>query len=142
MPVTALSNHVVLIGHGRVGRFITAAAGREIGSLLIVEENADLVAQARAAGHEAIQGNGVDPEVLAACNLSGARYLLVAVPNAFEGGQILEQARKLNSALPIAARAHSADEIEHLRKHGATHVVMGEHEIAKAMLNLAAGQVV
>lgn len=142
VPATALSNHVVLIGHGRVGRFITAAVGREIGSLLIVEENADLVAQARAAGHEAIQGNGVDPEVLAACNLPGARYLLVAVPNAFEGGQILEQARKLNPALPIAARAHSEEEIEHLRKHGATHVVMGEHEIAKAMLSLAAGHVV
>ena len=37
-------------------------------------------------------------------------------------------------ALPIIARAHSEVEIEHLRKHGATKVVMGEHEIAKAMI--------
>ena len=37
-------------------------------------------------------------------------------------------------SLPIMARAHSEAEIEHLKKHGATQVVMGEHEIAKAMI--------
>jgi CPA2 family monovalent cation:H+ antiporter-2 len=37
-------------------------------------------------------------------------------------------------ALPIIARAHSEAEIAHLMKHGATLVVMGEHEIAKAMI--------
>ena len=54
--------------------------------------------------------------------------------DAFEGGQVVAQARELNGALPIIARAHSEVEIEHLRKHGATKVVMGEHEIAKAMI--------
>lgn len=139
VPRTTLSNHGVLIGYGRVGRFITAAGGSAMGSLLIVEENADLAAEARAAGHETIWGNGADPEILAACNLPGARFLLVAVPDAFEGGQIVEQARNLNLALRIVARAHSKEEIEHLRKHGATDVVMGEHEIAKSMLRLVAG---
>lgn len=46
------------------------------------------------------------------------------------------QARQLNAALPIIARAHSEDEIAHLMKHGASEVIMGEHEIAKAMLRL------
>jgi CPA2 family monovalent cation:H+ antiporter-2 len=140
VPPTTLSNHVVLIGHGRVGRFITAEIGPEAGPLLIVEENTDLAAAAHAAGRESIWGNGADPQVLAACNLPAARFLLVAVPDAFEGGQIVEQARKLNPDLPIVARAHSEEEIEHLRKHGATHVVMGEHEIAKAMLGLIDGR--
>jgi monovalent cation:H+ antiporter-2, CPA2 family len=69
-----------------------------------------------------------------AANLAAARCLLVAIPDAFEGGQVVAQARELNPALPIVARAHSEDEIEHLKKHGATTVVMGEHEIAKAMI--------
>ena len=47
---------------------------------------------------------------------------------------MVAQARELNRALPIIARAHSEVEIEHLHKHGATKVVMGEHEIAKAMI--------
>ncbi|MCK9907885.1 Kef family K(+) transporter [Microbacteriaceae bacterium K1510] len=138
VPQTTLSDHVVLVGFGRVGRSLTASAGSSCGPLLIVEEDSDLAAKARAEGREIIQGNGADPEVLAACNLPHARFLLVAVPDAFEGGQIVQQARALNAALPIVARAHSDEEVEHLKKHGATHVVMGEYEIAKAMLGLIA----
>ena len=51
----------------------------------------------------------------------------------------VEQARKANPALPIIARAHSEEEIEHLKKHGASVVIMGEHEIAKAMIDGRAG---
>jgi len=138
VPQTTLSDHVVLVGFGRVGRSLTDSAGSACGPLLIVEENNDLAAKARAEGREVLQGNGADPEVLAACNLPRARFLLVAVPDAFEGGQIVQQARTLNPALPIVARAHSDEEVEHLTKLGATHVVMGEYEIAKAMLGLIA----
>jgi CPA2 family monovalent cation:H+ antiporter-2 len=47
---------------------------------------------------------------------------------------VVQQARAINPPLPIFARAHSEPEIEHLLKHGASLVVMGEHEIAKAMI--------
>ncbi|HET7849435.1 MAG TPA: YbaL family putative K(+) efflux transporter [Pseudolabrys sp.] len=139
VPATTLSGHVVLIGHGRVGRFVTASAGANTGPLLIVEDDAEAASRARKEGRTVIAGNAADPEVLAACNLPAARCLLVAVPDAFEGGQITEQARKLNPDLPIIARAHSEEEIAHLKKYGANHVVMGEHEIAKTMLKLVAG---
>ena len=72
--------------------------------------------------------------MIRAANLPAARCLLVAIPDAFEGGQVVAQARELSASLPIIARAHSEAEIEHLKKHGATSVVMGEHEIAKAMV--------
>jgi CPA2 family monovalent cation:H+ antiporter-2 len=70
--------------------------------------------------------------VIDALNLERAFCLLVAIPD--EGGQVVEQARRINPGLRILARAHSQAEIDHLRKHGASEVVMGEHEIAKAML--------
>jgi len=92
------------------------------------------VAELKAHGVEAIAGNAADPALIAAANLGGARCLLVAIPDAFEGGQVVVQARAINPTLPIIARAHSEDEIEHLKKHGANLVVMGEHEIAKAMI--------
>jgi monovalent cation:H+ antiporter-2, CPA2 family len=72
--------------------------------------------------------------VIKAANLPGARCLLVAIPDGFEGGQTVQQGRQLNPALKIVARAHSDDEVAHLLKHGATEVVMAEHEIAKAMI--------
>jgi CPA2 family monovalent cation:H+ antiporter-2 len=76
--------------------------------------------------------------VLRASNLAEARCLLVAIPDAFEGGQVVHQAHGINPKLPIIARAHSEEEIDYLRRHGATVVVMGEHEIAKAMLDSVA----
>ena len=124
---------MVLVGHGRVGSFISAAMPPQT-ALLVIEDDADRVVTLQGEGREAIAGNAADPEVIGAANLTAARCLLVAIPDAFEGGQVVAQARELNGALPIIARAHSEVEIEHLRKHGATKVVMGEHEIAKAMI--------
>jgi CPA2 family monovalent cation:H+ antiporter-2 len=136
IPRTALTGHVILIGHGRVGRFITSASAPALGSVLVIEENSDIVEELVKQGYAAINGNAANPEVLQAANVEGARCLLVAIPDAFEGGQVVEQARQANPLLQIVARAHSEGEIEHLKKHGATVVVMGEHEIAKAMLAL------
>ena len=100
----------------------------------MIDDEAGNTARARERGFEAITGNGADPEVIEAANLSGARCLLVAIPDAFEGGQVVQQGRQLNPGLAIVARAHSDAEVEHLLKHGATKVIMAEHEIAKAMI--------
>ena len=134
VPVTALTGHIVLIGHGRVGSFISEALRPSGMPLLVIDSEPDNVERARQRGFEAIAGNAADPEIVAAANLPAARCLLVAIPDAFEGGQVVDQARRLNTGLPIIARAHSEAEIEHLKKHGATAVVMSEHETAKAMI--------
>jgi CPA2 family monovalent cation:H+ antiporter-2 len=67
--------------------------------------------------------------------LGAASCLLVAIPDGFEGGQAVQQARAINATLPIIARAHSEEEIVHLKRHGADIVVMSEHEIAKSILD-------
>ncbi|MGH6770894.1 MAG: YbaL family putative K(+) efflux transporter [Xanthobacteraceae bacterium] len=134
VPMTRLTGHVVLVGHGRVGSYISARLHGTDTPLLVIENDVDRATQLKAAGGEAIEGNAADPDIIAAANLDAARCLLVAIPDAFEGGQVVAQARSLNGSLPIIARAHSEDEIAHLTKHGATQVVMGEHEIAKAMI--------
>ena len=131
---TTLKDHVVLIGHGRVGSFISGVLRERGMPVFVIEDDEDAVADLRQAGVEALSGNAADPEVIVAANLGHARCLLVAIPDAFEGGQVVQQARAVNPALPIIARAHSEAEIEHLMKHGANLVVMGEHEIAKAMI--------
>ena len=69
---------------------------------------------------EAIQGSGTDGDVLKAANLRAARCLIVAIPDAFEGGQLVAQARAINPELRIVARSHSDEETEHLKKHGAS----------------------
>lgn len=135
MPVTALVDHVVLVGHGRVGGFISPAVTAAGIPLLVVEDNADDAAKLKERSIETIVGNAADPEIIKAVNLQAARCLLVAIPDAFEGGQVVQQARTINPGLTIIARSHSEEESQHLLKHGASQVIMGEHEIAKAMIS-------
>ncbi|HVV28825.1 MAG TPA: cation:proton antiporter [Rhizomicrobium sp.] len=128
---TTLTGHAVLVGYGRVGRLI-ADGIRGAMPLLVVEEGA-----VGAPGIAHIRGNAAKDEVLAAANLPEARMLFVAIPQAFEAGQIVQQARKANPGLPIVARAHFDAEVDHLLALGASRVIMGEREIAAAMLDFA-----
>jgi CPA2 family monovalent cation:H+ antiporter-2 len=141
VPVTTLTNHVVLVGHGRVGRFISPVVADAGIPLLVIEDNADDAAKLKERNIETIVGNAADPEIVKAMNLKAARCLLVAIPDAFEGGQVVQQARNINPGLIIIARSHSEEENQHLLKHGASQVIMGEHEIAKAMLSAIPRQV-
>ncbi len=131
---TALTEHTVLVGYGRVGRAV--AEGLEVAAqpFLIIEDRSDACARAGDAGFEVIAGNGADQRLLAAARISEARRLLVAVPDGFEAGQIVEQARRANPAIEILARAHSDEEEAHLKARGADETIMGEYEIARAML--------
>jgi voltage-gated potassium channel Kch len=89
---------------------------------------------------EVAVGNAADPEVLAAANLPAARRLFCTLPEVFEAGQVVEQARAANPRLEIMARAHSDEAVAHLESHGANPTVLGEREIALRMLEKAGAQ--
>lgn len=135
IPVTTLVDHVVLIGYGRVGSLVGTALRQEGMNLLVIEESDKVVKQIRQAGLETIAGNAANPDVLNGANLPAAGYLVVAIPNAFEAGQVIAQARAANPRLHILARAHSDAEVEHLSLQGADQVIMGEREIARSITN-------
>jgi CPA2 family monovalent cation:H+ antiporter-2 len=139
IPVTTLSDHAVVVGYGRVGSRVGEALRSTGVPLLAIEDNDDIVKQLREGGVEVITGNAAAPESVQAANLGRARWLFVAVPNAFEAGQIIEQARAINATLPIIARAHSDAEVDYLQKLGANVTIMGEREIADAMVEHALG---
>jgi CPA2 family monovalent cation:H+ antiporter-2 len=139
LPTTTLRDHLVLVGFGRVGSHVGQELEREKLPFLVIEDRHDLVEKLRASGIEAIHGNGAAPEVIAAANLGGARLLLVAIPDAFEAGQIVEQGRAANPAIEIIARAHSDEEVQYLERCGADLIIMGELEIARRMAERALG---
>jgi CPA2 family monovalent cation:H+ antiporter-2 len=134
IPVTHLTGHVVLVGYGRVGSVVGAALTEARVPLYVIESDEDIVEGLRKRGIQAIAGNAADPELAHAANYPAARCLLVAVPDGFEGGQVVEQAHAISPNLPIIARSHSEEETTHLKRHGAGKVIMGEHLIAYAMI--------
>ena len=136
---TSLTNHIVLVGYGRVGSLVGKALTERKEPFLVVEDADKLVASLRAGGIEVMPGNAVRPEIMEAANVRGARLLIIAIPNGFEAGQIVERSRALNAGVQIVARAHSNDEVEYLLRLGADAVIMGEREIARGMIEHAFG---
>jgi CPA2 family monovalent cation:H+ antiporter-2 len=134
---TALTDHAVLVGYGRVGSVVGEALMAHRQPLLVVEEKDEIVDGLRERGVEVILGPLAPSVLIEAANLAQARWLFVAIPDAFEAGQIVEQARAANPDLSIIARAHSDPEVDHLQKHGADTTIMGEREIAQAMIEHA-----
>ena len=131
---TTLHDHYIVIGHGRVGSVIEEALRQKSSPILVIEDRDGMP---NLDGVEVIKGNAADPEVLAAANPAAARCIFLAVPNAFEAGTVVQQARAANPVVPIIARAHSEAEHHHLMRLGATHTVLGERELALEMLRKA-----
>jgi CPA2 family monovalent cation:H+ antiporter-2 len=134
LEATGLTGHTILVGHGRVGSIVAEALEKSGQPFLIIEDADTIIATLRARKIETVAGNAARADALKAANLSGARYLLVAIPEAFEAGQIVQQARAANPAIQIIARAHSDAEVEHLNSLGADLIIMGEREIALGII--------
>jgi len=134
---TQLHDHIILVGYGRVGTVIAEALRKAASPFLVIDTRNKALEALAASGVEIIDGNAADHAVFAAAKPEAARCLFVAVPNAFEAGAIVEQARAANPALEIIARAHSDAEAQHLTTLGATSTVIGETELALEMLRRA-----
>ncbi|MCD6074806.1 MAG: ybaL [Rhodospirillales bacterium] len=134
LGATKLTGHAVVIGCGRVGGVIREALHLQGRPYAVIEENKDIADRLRADGIDTILGPAAPGALIAAANVAGAQWLFIAIPDAFEAGQYAEQARALNPTIRIVARAHSDAEVDHLQKLGADITIMGEREIARAMV--------
>ncbi|PKP93507.1 MAG: Kef family K(+) transporter [Alphaproteobacteria bacterium HGW-Alphaproteobacteria-16] len=132
------TGHIVLVGYGQVGKLIARELLARKRPFILIEDQADMANLAKAVGLDVVRGNGVDPEALKAAGVDRAAGVMIAIPEGFEGGAVVEAVRAINPAIPVIARAHSDAEVEHLEARGADNVVMGEREIANRMLSLCA----
>ena len=139
-PRTALTGHSILIGYGRVGSLVGAALKEAALPFLVIEDADKTLAKLKSDGVETVAGNAANAEVFSAANPEGAKRLILAIPNAFESGQIVLRARTANPAINIIARAHSDAEVEHLKGLGADTVIMGEREIARGIVEVVTGK--
>jgi CPA2 family monovalent cation:H+ antiporter-2 len=129
--------HIILVGYGRIGSRIAAELQRGEQPYVIIEDQQDIVARAVQDGHKVVRGNALDTRTLEAAGIEQAGRLLIAIPEGFEGGAIVERVHTLNPDLAVIARAHSDAEVAHLEQLGVPDVVTGEREISARMLSLA-----
>jgi CPA2 family monovalent cation:H+ antiporter-2 len=133
-PEAALPGSVIVVGYGRVGKLVAERLRAADRPFVMVDDQSDVVDLAVKAGLQTIRGNAASRAILEEAGVRRASHLLIAIPEGFEAGGIAEAARRLNPAIRILARAHSAEEVQHLLRHGADRVVRGEEEIARQLV--------
>ena len=131
-----IENHVILIGHGRVGSELATLLTAQHVPVVVIDGEDELVERARQAGLPAIRGNAVNERVLREAQPERAQTVLVAIPNVLEAGELIANLRQINPGLTIVARAHSDAEVRHLLEHGADAAVMAERELAHSLAEM------
>ncbi len=137
LPMTVkwdqLTDHVVLIGYGRVGRRIGEALTEHEIPFVVAEQNRQLVEKLRERGIHAVAGDASDPVILVQAHIARARMLVIAAPDTFRARRMIEFTRILNPKIEILVRTHSEEEALLLRSENAGTVFLGEHELALSM---------
>jgi len=123
-----LSDHVIIVGFGRVGHHIVKILGQMAISHLVVESNAQRVEELGRQGVPTLFGDAANSEVLSHSGLNRARALVVTVPDEAASEVIVYAARQMAPELPIIVRAATEEGVQRLAQLGAQHVVHPELE--------------
>jgi monovalent cation:H+ antiporter-2, CPA2 family len=137
LPMTTdlkrLTEHVVVVGYGRVGRRIGEALTAQGISIVVAEQNREIVERLRKSGIAAVSGDASEPAVLLQAHVHRASILVIATPDTLNVRKMVEIARTVNPRIETVVRTHSEEEAVLLEKDNAGKVFLGEHELAVGM---------
>jgi CPA2 family monovalent cation:H+ antiporter-2 len=131
-----IGGHAIVIGYGRVGSQLARLLHERGVPVVVIEDDADLVAQARANGLPAVRGNAASKRVMLEAAPERAKLAVFAIPQALEAGETIERLKALNPAITVLARAHSEAQVRHLLAHGADAAVLAERELAYSLAEM------
>ena len=135
-----LTGQTVLVGYGRVGRRIGEALIANDVSIVVVEDNREIVEVLREKNVPAVFGNASEPGVLIQAHIHKASMLVIATPDSAEARRMARIARAVNPRIEIVVRTHSEEEAALLEKEISGKVFMGEHELAIAATRYVLGR--
>ena len=123
-----LSDHVIIVGYGRVGRHIGSLLQRLNLPFLVIEQDMAHATELQQQGIKTMFGDAANSEILTHVCLDCARALVVTVPNETTAELIVAASHAISPATPIIVRAATEDRLDDLVRLGATHVINPELE--------------
>ncbi len=131
-----IGGHAIVVGYGRVGSQLAQLLKERGVPVVVVEDDADRVVQARASGFPTVRGNVANRRVMQEAAPERANLAIFAMPQALEAGEAIERLKAINPALSVLARAHSETQVKHLLEHGADAAVLAERELAYSLTEM------
>lgn len=125
--IDKLRGHTIVCGFGRMGRAICSELSEAGIPFCIVDPASDRVAEACEAGYLAIEGNGMEDEVLQSAGIENAAHV-VAMGSPEENNIVISlTARELSPTVKIISRAASPRDRRKLERAGADKVISPMH---------------
>ena len=125
---TVTSPRVVILGGGRVGRYIAEALRAHQVEHLVVEFDAAAAARLRDGGTPVLFGDATEEAVLRHAQLAHAERVILTLPEAASTELALKQLRPLAPNATLVARVQRGEDIPRMRAAGASQVIHGEFE--------------
>jgi CPA2 family monovalent cation:H+ antiporter-2 len=123
-----LSNHVVVVGYGRVGQYTVNVLRRLEVPLLVVEQDFQSATLFQKQGVPTLAGDAANSEILTHADLDKARALVVTVSDENAAELVVAAAHEMTPGLRIIARAATATGVQRLVQRGANDVIHPELE--------------
>jgi len=124
----ALSKHVVICGHGRVGSNVARILTQLNIPCVVTDLDPKTISELREQEIPCIYGDAGNQNVLYEAGVKDAATLVLAIPDPVAIRLAFDHARRINPNLDIIARVHSDSELELLRKKGISEAVRPETE--------------
>lgn len=123
-----LKEHVIICGHGRVGKHISEALEKAGVDYAVIDFNQGVVSDLVSLGRTVVYGDPSEREVLEAAGVSTARALVIAVPDRYSQEMIIQNSLRANPKILIICRSHFDEDKKHLLASGANVVIQPEFE--------------
>jgi len=125
---------VLVLGSGRVGRYVSDALLARGISHAIVDFDPFAVDKRRERGVPVIYGDATSESVLAQLHPEKAELAVIALPEADATEMALRLLKRMAPKLPVVARVHRGRDIPRMRRAGADAVIQAEFEAGMEMV--------
>ncbi len=130
---TPLEDHVVLCGHGRVGRVVAELLTRRGVPFVVIDLDRSQVEVLRAGGVAALYGEAGSPVLLDAAGLGRAKALVLTTPDRVANRLAREHAQAIAPQLPVLVRVHSDEEFAGTAASPGAQAIHAERELGLAI---------
>jgi voltage-gated potassium channel len=121
--IKKLSGHIVVCGHGRMGRAVVDVLGRKGAKFVVVENDPDRCRDIEDQRVQVVRGDATREEVLSAAGVERAGTLIACLADDAHNVYTILLARQLNPDITIIARAADDGAEERMRLAGADRVL-------------------
>ncbi len=133
----SLTNHIVLVGYGRLGKHISKLIQKEGLEFIAIEGDIQTVKDAQKLSQPVIFGNAAQKNILESVNIKEASSVIISIGNSQKLNHICEAVNDLTQNTKTIVKVNKYEEKESLAKLNLTHIIVETEKTAAAMFDEA-----